>query len=122
MEVDKELTAAGPSPLPIYQQTLPNVYVSEKDIQYTSERLARNISHHDTNDEIQRTFGAISSYVHELLRRDERYHRYLADPAEYQNNIKRFGEDNFTHLLRDMAEKNSWKDLFHHGTLYLYST
>ena len=121
MEVDKELTA-GPSPLPIYKQTLPNLYVSEEDTQYAYKRLALNISHHDTNDEIQRTFGVIFSYVHELLFRDQQCRRCLADHVEYRNNIKRFGEDSFIHLLRDMAEKNSWKDLFQHGTLYLYST
>ena len=61
-------------------------------------------------------------YVNELRSTDQQLCGRLANLDEYRNNVKRFGEDIFIQLLRDTADKNNWKALFKHSTLYLYLT
>lgn len=94
--------------------------MSEEASQHACNKLSANFS--PDVDEIQESLGLVFVFVHNLLSKDQQLHGRLANQDEYRNNVKHFGEDSFIQLLRDTAEKKNWKDLFHHGTLYLYLT
>ena len=121
MEVDTE-PSAGPS-IPPWRtrQTSPQICISEEDILFACEQLAAAFAYDDPDDHIRRSFCGVFSYVNELLSTDQQLCGRLVNLDEYRNNAKRFGEDIFIQL-RDTADKNNWKALFKHSTLYLYLT
>jgi hypothetical protein len=60
--------------------------------------------------------------VKQALFDDPKTENYLASPEEFLQNVRQKGETEFIDLLKDMAEKKSWRDLLENGTSFLSST
>ena len=113
MDIDVDQTG----PPGIYQ---PNISVSETTIQRACGGLAALIYPHDRDDTIRRSLNSVWGLVHGALCQDQQHRGRLANQNEYQINVNHFGEDKFCQLLRDIAKKKNWKDLFQHGTFYIF--
>jgi len=60
--------------------------------------------------------GSIWNSVHEVLSQDETMKTRVADKAQFLKNVNEIGKESFINLLRDMARRQSWRDLLKNGT------
>jgi len=117
MEVD-EPAAAGPTTpkKSIPPSTTPRVYIPEAAFETLHEVLNDIILPTSKDDRIQRHLGTIWLAVHKALSQDETKNTRLADEAQFLKNVNEIGKGSFINLLRDMARRQSWRDLLENGT------
>ena len=92
--------------------TPPRVSIPEVAFQTLYEVLNGIILPTSKNDRIQRHLGTIWFAVHEALarRNNERGHVLPIRP-NFLENVNEIGKELFIALLRDMARRESWRDL-----------
>jgi len=119
MEVD-EPAAAGPTTpkKSILPSTPTRASIPETSFQTLCEVLDDIILPTSEDDRIQRHLGTIWYNVHEALSQDETKNTRLADEAQFLKNVNEIGKESFINLLRDMARRQSWRDLLENGTYY----
>jgi hypothetical protein len=120
MEVDEP--AAGPTTpkKSILPSTPPRVSISETAFQTLHEVLSDIILPTSEDDRIQRRLRIVWYIVHEALSQDdETMNTRLADEGQFLENVNEIGMGSFIHLLRDMARRQSWRDLLENGTYCL---
>jgi hypothetical protein len=99
--------------------TQPRVSISDKTLQSSCKLLERfvNDCDDDDGDAIQAYLGTIWIIVHRALEEDPDLSIRRVDEEEFLKNIGEYGEAQFLHLLRDMAKRQSWRDLFGNGMI-----
>jgi hypothetical protein len=106
-------TPTRPTP-PSTQST---ICISEQTIQKMCKKLERLIRTDDDDDWVLNTvFVALRDALEEDPNRKAR----LANEDQFKENVKKEGEQQFINLLRDIAKKESWRDLLQNGTSFLY--
>src|SRR5579863_7450500 len=86
------------------------------------EDLERNVKIGHDDARIRRSLKYVWLAVNHallILAKDPSMGTLLANKEEFQQNVKQKGEQQFIELLRDIAEKNSWRDLLENGTFFL---
>jgi hypothetical protein len=58
--------------------------------------------------------------VRDALQEDPNLKARLANENQFKENVKKKDEQQFINLLRDIAKKESWRDLLQNGTSFLY--
>jgi hypothetical protein len=98
------------------------MYISDDILDEMYATLGFHIK--NKNDEyIKRHLGSIFHAVKEALLDDDRkMEKNLVSTEGFLQNVRQKGEKEFIDLLKDMAEKKSWRDLFENGTSFLSST
>jgi hypothetical protein len=109
-------TPTRPTP-PSTQST---ICISEQTIQKMCKYLERYIRTDDDDDWIRQSLVNIFVTVREALQEDPKLKARLANEAQFKENVKKEGEQQFINLLRDIAKKESWRDLLQNGTSFLY--
>jgi len=110
-------TPTRPTP-PSTQST---ICISEQSIQEMCENLDRIIRPGDDDARIRRSLGLVFVAVCDALAEDPNRKARLANRDQFEENVKKEGEQQFINLLRDIAKKESWRDLLQNGTSFLYS-
>ena len=103
------------------QQISPKLRVSDKAT-FTCRKLVSTVLSDESYDDIRRSSGAVFFFLCNLLSEDQQFRGRLASQDEYQKNINDFEEDKLAQLLKNVAEKKSSNELFHHSTSYLHLT
>ena len=93
--------------------------ISDEILQQMCEDLERNVKISDDDARIRRSLKYVWHAVNHALAKDPSMSTLLANKEEFQQNVKQKGEQQFIELLRDIAEKNSWRDLLENGTFFL---
>jgi hypothetical protein len=109
-------TPTRPTP-PSTQST---ICISEQTIQEMCEDLERIIRPGDNDARIRRFLGNIWFTVRHALQEDPNLKARLASEDQFKENVKQNDEQQFVNLLRDIAKKESWRDLLQNGTSFLY--
>jgi hypothetical protein len=86
--------------------------IPDQAIQEVSELLERKIVPEDPNDMF---LWEIWLFVYATLSRCPELSGVIANREEYDDNVKRQGEEEFLELVRDSARRNSWRDLLRNG-------
>ena len=106
--------ADGRTNLPTLPSTQPRVSIPEEKVQLLGHQLGRQIQPGDSNACIRTSLSFVWVAVNERLKEHMPAER-LATLVEFQKNIREEGEDAFIELLKDMAKKGTWRDLFQNG-------
>jgi hypothetical protein len=97
------------------KSTLPstqlNVSISDEALQALGEELEPNIQSSYDNTRLQRSLKYVWVAVHNALEDDPDLSTCRASQKEFLQNLKERGEQQFFDLLRDVAERKSWRDL-----------
>ncbi len=109
-------TPTRPTP-PSTQST---ICISEQTIQTMCKRLERTIRPDDDDHWIRRSLGNVWFTVRNALEEDPNLKARLASEDQFKENVKKNDEQQFINLLRDIAKKESWRDLLQNGTSFLY--
>ncbi len=94
--------------------------ISEQTIQKMCKHLERHIRTDDNDDWIRQSLGHVFVAVRNALAEDPNRKARLASEDQFKENVKKEGEQQFINLLRDIAKKESWRDLLQNGTSFLY--
>jgi len=106
---------------PTPPSTKSTICISEQTIQKMCRHLERNITTDDDDDWIRQSLGQVFVAVRNALQEDPNLKARLASEAQFNENVKKEGEQQFINLLRDIAKKESWRDLLQNGTSFPYS-
>jgi hypothetical protein len=122
MQIDDQAshnpTHSGLSTPPTPQPKRPRLDYESRAVKDACEFLARNINADADNATISRALFFVPVAVCMALREDTKLAEELANEDEFLQNVKREGEEKFIDLLRDMARRGSWHDLFGNGTFH----
>ena len=99
--------------------TQSRVCISAEILQVMCTHLGRVIQPGDDDVYIKQSLKNVWISVKGALAKDPSMSTLLANEEEFQQNVKQRGEQHFIDLLRDLAEKNSWRDLLENGTSFL---
>jgi hypothetical protein len=115
---DNPSTPTRPTP-PSTQST---ICISEQTIQEMCENLELFSHIIKTGDDarIRRSLGHVWFTVRRALQEDPNLKARLASEDQFKENVKQNDEQQFIDLLRDIAKKQSWRDLLQNGTSFLY--
>ena len=117
MQVDELVDDYTSPPTPTVTES--RICISDEVFQEMCEGLERNVKISDDDARIRRSMNAVWIIVKDALAKDLSMSTLLANQEEFQQNVKQKGEQQFIDLLRDTAEKNSWRDLLENGTSFL---
>jgi len=84
------------------------------------ENLDRIIRPGDDDARIRRSLRHVFVAVCDALAEDPNRKARLANRDQFGENVKQNDEQQFINLLRDIAKKESWRDLLQNGTSFLY--
>jgi hypothetical protein len=106
-----------PSPTP--QPKRPKLSNREQIINLACDTLGRLVHHDDKESHILSRMKSIWGAVNGALY-DMKASGSLAEYDEFRANVKDKGDKEFVEVLRDLAEKNCWSDLFQ-NCMFLFS-
>ena len=113
---ENSTTPTRPTP-PSTQST---ICISEQTIQGMCEGLEHLIRPGDDDAWIRRFLVNVFVTVRDALQEDPNLKARLANEDQFKENVKKKDEQQFINLLRDIARKESWRDLLQNGTSFLY--
>jgi len=110
MQVDEPVPAdrtnLGPSIMPKRPSTQSRVSIPEEAVQGACKQLERCIQP-DDDDSIREGLGTVWIIVRDALSLEQTLRARLADRDEFQENVEKFGEKEFTELLRGITKKKN---------------
>jgi hypothetical protein len=98
----------------------PNVGIPDQVIEKACKDLAYFFNPNDDRTVTLRSLDTAWSIVCEALCLDPALKGRLASNDEFQENVKRNGQEHFINLLRDTARRESWRGNLKNGT-FLFS-
>jgi hypothetical protein len=105
---------------PTPPSTQSRICISEQTIQKMCKQVERSIRPEDDDDWIRQSLGLVFAAVRNALAEDPNRKACLASEDQFKKNVKKKDEQQFINLLRDIAKKESWRDLLQNGTSFLY--
>jgi hypothetical protein len=81
--------------------------------------LERIIDPSEPDDVIRESLVAVWAYVTNALSEDPVRKETLANQTEFQENVNKGGEEQFIHLLKDMAKRKTWQGLPGNSTSFI---
>jgi hypothetical protein len=103
-----------------FMSARPTICISEQTIQKMCKQVERAIRPDDDDDWIRQSLGYVFLALRDALQEDPNRKARLASEDQFKENVKKKDEQQFINLLRDIAKKESWRDLLQNGTSFLY--
>jgi len=93
--------------------TTPSRSMTDQTFEDECDDLGRIVFPGDGNDRVKHALDLVWAIVCGAL--EKRNEKDLATLDQFQDNVKRKGEPEFIDLLRDMARRDDWHELFKNG-------
>jgi hypothetical protein len=89
--------------------------VADDAVENACDQLASIIYADDDSARVKEWLGVVWFIVCEALKGNAELEGRLPSLKVFQDNVEHNGESQFIDSLRDMARRNSWRDLFENG-------
>jgi hypothetical protein len=89
--------------------------MTEQTFEDECDDLRRIVLPKDNDNRVKRALNLVWAVVSDTLK--QRNKGDLATLGQFRNNVKRKGEPQFFDLLRDIAGRDAWHELFENGNL-----
>jgi hypothetical protein len=116
MQVDEPAAGEPATPKKFSLPTPPKVSMTETTFRDLCQDLDIDVCPTYSDDLIRRRLGRIWFTVNQALSKDKSLHPHLANQDQFRKNLDKIGEMSFVELLKDIARRQSWRDLLEHGT------
>jgi hypothetical protein len=120
MQVDEPAAGEPTMPKKFSLPTPPRVSMTETTFRNLCQNLELDVRPTYSDDLIQQRLAMTWFTVNQALSKDKSLRPRLANQDQFKKNLDKIGELSFVKLLKDIARKQSWRDLLEHGTYILH--